>query len=90
MEKHVKIPAGDFELAGSLHVPRMKEKNVVPVIIICHGFIGSRIGVDRLFVQASRVFASLTELEFPRGSVGPKVICVNILGVAEAHHWHFR
>jgi dienelactone hydrolase len=58
MEKPIKIPAGNLELAGSLHLPRKKGKHSIPIIIICHGFIGSRIGVDRLFVQAAREFAS--------------------------------
>ncbi len=58
MEKHVQIAVGTLELAGSLHLPKVNRDQSVPLIIICHGFIGSRIGVDRLFVEAGRFFAS--------------------------------
>jgi pimeloyl-ACP methyl ester carboxylesterase len=72
MEKPIKIPAGNLELAGSLQSPRIKGKHSVPLIIICHGFIGSRIGVDRLFVQAAREFASkgYAVLRFDYGGCG--------------------
>jgi alpha-beta hydrolase superfamily lysophospholipase len=57
MESAISIPAGELELTGSLHLP--VEKEPAPIIVICHGFIGSRVGVDRLFVQAAREFVSL-------------------------------
>lgn len=53
------IGYNDEKLAASLHYPSKDEASKgrcdrVPLIIICHGFIGSRIGVDRLFVQTAR------------------------------------
>ena len=44
-------------LAATIDFP----KNIVlgkkyPLIIICHGFIGSKVGVDRLFVKAAEEF----------------------------------
>lgn len=72
MVKHVKIVAGSLELAGSLHWPRQRGKQSIPIIIICHGFIGSRIGVDRLFVEAGRKFAAMgyAVLRFDYGGCG--------------------
>ncbi len=57
MEETVKIPAGTSELTGSLHRPNAGRNQLLPVIIICHGFVGSRIGVDRIFVQTARTLA---------------------------------
>ncbi len=56
------IGYNDEKLAASLHYPSKDEASKgrcdrVPLIIICHGFIGSRIGVDRLFVQTARELA---------------------------------
>ncbi|NNU87907.1 alpha/beta fold hydrolase [Geobacillus sp. MR] len=50
------IESGGERLAVSLHPPAQNEEQ--PVVIICHGFIGTRIGVDRLFVQAAERFAA--------------------------------
>ncbi|HZG15235.1 MAG TPA: alpha/beta hydrolase [Candidatus Bathyarchaeia archaeon] len=60
MEKHVQIPLEKGSLAGTLHVPDhpVSVHHKWPLIIICHGFVGSRIGVDRLFVQAGRSFSA--------------------------------
>ncbi|WP_438448758.1 alpha/beta hydrolase family protein [Gorillibacterium sp. sgz5001074] len=42
-------------LALTLHYPPSeKREDTYPLIVICHGFTGNRIGVDRLFVQAAR------------------------------------
>ncbi|NGQ96747.1 alpha/beta hydrolase [Brevibacillus sp. SYP-B805] len=72
MERQIRIPAGQVQLAGTLHAPEGKNRHPVPLIIICHGFIGSRIGVNRLFVQAAREFAAngCMVLRFDYGGCG--------------------
>lgn len=63
MERCITIEYGNEELRATLHYPtntengRDVEEGKRPLIVICHGFIGNRIGVDRLFVQAARRFA---------------------------------
>lgn len=63
MERQIVINHGAETITASIHYPdgtvkregRCKDR--VPLIIICHGFVGSRIGVDRLFVKAARDLA---------------------------------
>ncbi|MFP7394731.1 alpha/beta fold hydrolase [Niallia circulans] len=50
----------DDTIVLSVDYPK-KIQNEYKVVIMCHGLIGSRIGVDRLFVKASNV---LTELGY--------------------------
>lgn len=63
MERQIVIRHGEEELAATIHypvVPELQEgerPSRVPLIIICHGFVGSRIGVDRLFVKTGRELA---------------------------------
>ncbi len=63
MEHHITIQSGEQELAATLHYPVSGNRNgnsineKYPIIIIAHGFVGSRIGVDRLFVLAAREYA---------------------------------
>lgn len=65
MERHVDIRWRDERLAATIHYPgerapyELCEEKRVPVTIICHGFVGSRIGVDRLFVNAARRLAGI-------------------------------
>lgn len=68
--KSVQITAGKETLTGSLHIPPNCPK--APLLIICHGFIGSRIGVDRLFVYAGNILASqgYAVLRFDYGGCG--------------------
>ncbi|WP_028544370.1 alpha/beta hydrolase family protein [Paenibacillus taiwanensis] len=64
MERFVEIKWQHERIAASIHYPvertpfesRSEEKSCkrVPLTVICHGFVGSRIGVDRLFVNAAR------------------------------------
>ncbi|WP_299743381.1 S9 family peptidase [uncultured Rossellomorea sp.] len=57
MEKHVTIQWRDLNLSAAIHYPPSYlegGKSTYPVIIICHGFIGTKMGVNRLFVNASR------------------------------------
>lgn len=51
----VNIPWQGQFLAGTVHYPSEFDTNneQYPLIIICHGFVGSRVGVDRLFVKTS-------------------------------------
>ncbi|MBP3037897.1 alpha/beta fold hydrolase [Bacillaceae bacterium Marseille-Q3522] len=59
MENQVLIRWNEINLAATVcYPPQQAEK--YPVLLICHGFIGSRIGVDRLFVKTAR---DLTKLQ---------------------------
>ncbi|KGE19422.1 alpha/beta hydrolase family protein [Paenibacillus wynnii] len=63
MERSIVIRHNQQELTASLHYPTKEKstsgrcKDRVPLAVICHGFIGSRIGVDRIFVKAARELA---------------------------------
>jgi dipeptidyl aminopeptidase/acylaminoacyl peptidase len=78
MEHHIIIHSEEAELAATLHYPTTEAKAFKhgcerwPLIIICHGFIGSRIGVDRLFVEAAREFSGkgFLVLRFDYGGCG--------------------
>lgn len=79
MEHALTIPFDEDELAATLHYPLMPDKagdaasgGRWPLVIICHGFIGSRIGVDRLFVKAARQLSSegYMVLRFDYGGCG--------------------
>lgn len=58
MERHTTITYKDVELAMTIHYPQdhrsHNESRKHPLIVICHGFVGNRIGTDRLFVKAAR------------------------------------
>ncbi len=59
MEQTIAIQSGHAELTASFHLPTShQEGDTHPLVIICHGFVGSRIGVNRLFVKAARLFAA--------------------------------
>ncbi|KHF31927.1 Alpha/beta hydrolase family protein [Paenibacillus sp. P1XP2] len=64
MERQIGIRYGQEELTASLHYPAAQPEGKngpkgerVPLVVICHGFVGSRIGVDRLFVKTARELA---------------------------------
>jgi uncharacterized protein len=62
MERVVTIECDRVKLAATLHYPtcgkeKLKNKNW-PLILVCHGFTGSRIGANRLFVKTARDLAS--------------------------------
>ncbi|WP_310551211.1 alpha/beta hydrolase [Paenibacillus glufosinatiresistens] len=62
MERAIVIRYGGEELTASIHYPAKEGgggrcKNRVPLAVICHGFVGNRIGTDRLFVKAARELA---------------------------------
>ncbi|MED4885197.1 alpha/beta hydrolase family protein [Bacillus smithii] len=61
MQKHVRIQWKGHHLAATIHYPAEwtdQEKNArYPLVVICHGFIGSRVGVNRLFYKAAQELA---------------------------------
>jgi dipeptidyl aminopeptidase/acylaminoacyl peptidase len=60
MERPLTIHHEEITLAATIHYPTkdgMDPNKKIPLVIICHGFIGSRVGVDRLFLLASRELA---------------------------------
>jgi pimeloyl-ACP methyl ester carboxylesterase len=78
MEHYITIQSVEAELAATLHYPTTDHTTQQsgcerwPLIIICHGFIDSRIGVDRLFVKAARDLSSkgFLVLRFDYGGCG--------------------
>lgn len=78
MEHPITIRSEEIDLAATLHYPTNEKESAAPgferwpLIIICHGFIGNRIGVDRLFVKAAREFSSkgFLVLRFDYGGCG--------------------
>jgi uncharacterized protein len=57
MELTMEIVHQAKTLMASVHLPNQSYQNKVrgyPVVIICHGFVGNRIGVNRLFVNTAR------------------------------------
>ncbi|PLR80774.1 alpha/beta hydrolase [Bacillus canaveralius] len=52
---HINIPWKNQMLAASIDFPVSFQQGAsYPLVIICHGFTGSRIGVDRLFVKTAQ------------------------------------
>ncbi|MEO3946933.1 alpha/beta hydrolase [Gorillibacterium sp. CAU 1737] len=72
METTFRIRQGEWELAATLHRPEGEGLPPAPLVVICHGFVGSRIGVDRLFVKTSRQLADagLNVLRFDYAGCG--------------------
>lgn len=72
MEQTLRIPYGQTELAAIYHTPDQTEAAATPLLVICHGFIGSKTGVNRLFVKAAREFANdgYRVLRFDYGGCG--------------------
>lgn len=63
MEHTITIPYDTEELRAAIHYPNREggysgiPLDRCPTIVFCHGFVGNRIGVDRLFVNAARLFS---------------------------------
>ncbi|WP_158232480.1 S9 family peptidase [Sporosarcina sp. P13] len=55
MQKNITIRSGENNLSGALHLPEYT-KTKIPLIILIHGFVGSKVGEHRLFVKAARYF----------------------------------
>lgn len=62
MERPFTIRHEDLNLTATIHYPITKDgectEKKMPLVVICHGFIGSRVGVDRLFLLAGRELAN--------------------------------
>jgi len=54
MEKQVSIHTDSQQLSGVLHIPDCNKDEKRPAIVICHGFISSKVGQHRLFVTLAR------------------------------------
>ncbi len=54
MEKQIIIHTDSEQLSGVLHIPDCSEHEKRPAILICHGFISSKVGQHRLFVTLAR------------------------------------
>ncbi len=73
MELQRTVKTEHADLAVTMHYPAGGGKGeTLPLIVFCHGFTGSRIGVDRLFVQAARYFsdAGYLVVRFDYGGCG--------------------
>jgi Dipeptidyl aminopeptidases/acylaminoacyl-peptidases len=75
VEKQIALHHEDgLKLAATLHYPvaPMTDDGKHPAVVICHGFIGNRIGVDRLFVKTARALAEegMFVLRFDYGGCG--------------------
>ena len=73
MEQFLRIEDGGRGLAATFY-PARSTAEKAPVIVICHGFVGSRVGVQRLFVKAAREFAAH----------GYAVLCFDYAGCGES------
>ncbi|WJH32435.1 alpha/beta fold hydrolase [Paenibacillus aurantius] len=61
MEQQAVIASPNGKLAATIHRPPAEGNQTParkPLVIICHGFLGNRIGVDRLFVKTARALSS--------------------------------
>ncbi|AJY77559.1 alpha/beta hydrolase family protein [Paenibacillus beijingensis] len=75
MERQLVLRHGDLELTATLHYPfgdNAANEEKKGAVLICHGFVGNRIGVDRLFVKTARAIASKGRfvLRFDYGGCG--------------------
>ncbi|MEF2246507.1 alpha/beta hydrolase [Paenibacillus sp. IITD108] len=86
MEKALTLRHNGIELAATLHYPHGCENDSKKqAIIICHGFVGSRIGVDRLFVKTARALAAAGSyvIRFDYGGCGESSGDYGALGFEE-------
>jgi uncharacterized protein len=61
MERPFTIRHDSLQLAATIHYPSVEGRDVdrkMPLVVICHGFVGNRIGVDRLFLLVGRQLAA--------------------------------
>ena len=57
MTKSISILCDQLRLSGVLHLPNGIQHKKVPLIVLLHGFVGSKVGEHRLFVKAARNFS---------------------------------
>ncbi|WP_053591955.1 alpha/beta hydrolase [Bacillus sp. FJAT-22090] len=55
-QQTVSILSNELCLSGVLHLPSNSDEQKVPLIVILHGFLGSKVGEHRMFVKAARFF----------------------------------
>jgi len=54
MEQQLIIDTKNHQLSGVLHIPICKTDEKRPALLMCHGFIGSKVGQHRMFVKTAR------------------------------------
>lgn len=54
MEEQIIIHTDLHRLSGVLHIPQCDKDEKKPALVICHGFIGSKVGQHRIFVKTAR------------------------------------
>lgn len=54
MEQQLIIHTDYHQLSSVLHIPPCNENDKKPAFIICHGFIGSKVGQHRIFIKMAR------------------------------------
>lgn len=52
------LASTDTYLSGALHLPERRQQVATPLIVLLHGFVGSKVGEHRLFVKAARHFTN--------------------------------
>ncbi|MFJ8063596.1 alpha/beta hydrolase family protein [Psychrobacillus sp. NPDC096426] len=57
MTESFSILCDQVRLSGVLHLPDGIQNKKVPLIVLLHGFVGSKVGEHRLFVKAARNFS---------------------------------
>lgn len=54
MEQQIIIHTDSQQLSSVLHMPQCNEHEKKPAVVICHGFISSKVGQHRVFVSLAR------------------------------------
>lgn len=54
MEEQIIIHTDSHQLSSVLHIPQCNEHEKMPALVICHGFISSKVGQHRIFVSLAR------------------------------------
>lgn len=72
MEEQVVVHTGNHRLYGMLHIPPLAAQEKFPIVVICHGFISSKVGQHRIFVKTARaiVRAGYAVLRFDYSGCG--------------------
>ncbi|MEI4770251.1 alpha/beta fold hydrolase [Psychrobacillus sp. FJAT-51614] len=55
-QQTVSILSNNICLSGALHLPANSDGQKIPLIVLLHGFLGSKVGEHRMFVKAARYF----------------------------------
>lgn len=60
MEKYISFDVNGKKIRGIIHFPQATEKSnnsSYPAIVLCHGFIGNKIGLHGIYVKTARFFS---------------------------------